>query len=72
MNNITPYLLQCLLFFSAMVTLRIVAIIFFYNQHSVATTFKDLLSALIATGIWLVLMFVFKGFKKEKSQKVEI
>jgi hypothetical protein len=72
MKKLIPYLLNCLIFFLVIVSLRILGIIFILNQEQAVTTSRDLISPLIVTAVWIVLMIVFKGFKKEGSQKAEV
>jgi hypothetical protein len=72
MKKALGYFLSCLIFYSVLVTLRILVMAFVLRYPKVETTQRDLIAPLIATVIWLVLMIIFNGFKKEKLQKDEV
>jgi hypothetical protein len=48
---------------------RIFVMAFVLHYPKVETTPRDLIAALIARSIWLVLMIISSGFKNQKVQK---
>jgi hypothetical protein len=72
MKKVLGYFLSCIIFYSVLVMLRILVMVFILRYPKVETTPHDLIAPLIATVIWLVLMIIFSGFKKGKLQKGEV